>query len=880
MKKMRIALRLTLAFSVMVLLAGILGGVGLIQVGLVWEQTVNLYEHPFQVSRAALDVQVNINAMHRTMKDVVLAEDAAEIQGYLDLIDINVERTLADFAVLFSQFLGERAAVQTAYDQFLSWEPIRRSVVDMKLAEQHQEAVSITKTVGADHADMLNASVALMVDFASDKARTFMADAEASKDRHIRSVIVLLLISMAAAVIIALLVNKTTIRPILIMRDDLQELLITNREQAERILKLSEHRFEVALRSVPFPTFVHAEDGEVLMVSESFEHVSGYTRADVPTVSAWVARAYPDRTSEMKSYIERLYHLDAVDVNQDVEVTCKDGSKRLWTFSAAPLGPQADGRRVVISMAMDVTQAKQYEQLISEEKERLSVTLRSIGDGVITTDVEGRVLLMNKVAESLTGWDQREALGRRLEEVFNIIHEETRKPHVNPVERVLETGGIIELENHTVLVAKDGKERIIADSGAPVRDRESLIIGVVLVFRDQTEAIKLQNRLQRNDKLESLGILAGGLAHDFNNLLGALFGYIELAKTESTEEEVRKYLTHAIEVFDRAKALTHQLLTFARGGDPIRKHMRIDALVRKNTTFILAGTDIAVDYHIDKELWPCRVDEHQIGQVVDNLIINASQAMPHGGVIRISLENVHVEETKTDQLEVGDYVTLSVEDSGEGIPIDLLKKIFDPFFTTKPSGNGLGLATCYSIVKQHDGIIDVSSVVGKGSCFTIYLPRDEGDAELETLQSDRPDPKHRGSGIVLVLDDEHAVRDVVRRMIQSMGYEVVTAVEGDSAIRKAEEVRSSGRLIVAALLDLTIQGGRGGYESVEEIRALFPECAIFATSGYSNNPIIARPTEFGFTASINKPFRSQELVKLFSRHLGVSHKGSSTEPVQ
>ena len=880
MKKMRIALRLFLAFSVMVFLAGIVGVVGISQIGLVWNRTVDLYGHPFLVSRAALDVQVNINAIHRSMKDVVLSESTAEMQEYLVKIDKNVEKTLADFSVLFKNFLGERETVQRAYDNFLAWEPIRQSVIDLKLAGQDREAIEITKTVGADHVDTLNASVDLMLEYAANKAQEFMKDAETSKDRHLYTSIALLIISMVAAAVIGVLMNSTTIKPIITMRDHLQDLLVTNREQAERILQLSEHRFEVALRSVPFPTFVHAEDGEVLMVSESFERISGYTLEDVPTVSAWVNRAYPGRSSEMKDYIDHLYHLDRVEVNHDVEVTCKDGTKKIWTFNAAPLGPQADGRRVVISMAMDVTQAKQYEQMISEEKERLSVTLRSIGDGVITTDTEGKVLLMNRVAESLTGWTQRDAIGEDLEKVFKIIHEETRKPHVNPVKRVLETGSIIELENHTVLLAKDGKERIIADSGAPVRDKNSRIIGVVLVFRDQTEAIKLQNSLQRNDKLESLGILAGGLAHDFNNLLGGLFGYIELARVESAEEKVRDYLANATEVFNRAKALTQQLLTFARGGDPIRKHMRIDDLVRKNTTFILAGTDIAVDFQIEADLWNCRVDQHQIGQVVDNLVLNASQAMVNGGVIKIRLENIHVEEGKKNQLRSGDYIALSVEDSGVGIPIDLMKKIFDPFFTTKPSGNGLGLATCYSIVKQHDGIIDVSSMVGRGSCFTVYLPRDDGDELPDVVHqpTDGQEAKHVGSGLILLLDDEHAVRDVVRRMIQSMGYEVITAVEGDSAIRKAGELLASGRTIIAALLDLTIQGGRGGYESVNEIREMFPGCVIFATSGYSNNPIIAHPEEFGFDASIHKPFRLQDLMELFSEHLGHLKNHTTTGP--
>ncbi len=233
------------------------------------------------------------------------------------------------------------------------------------------------------------------------------------------------------------------------------------------------------------------------------------------------------------------------------------------------------------------------------------VTLRSIGDGVITTDESGRVQIINHIAEGLTGWKQYEAVGRPLEEVFHVIHEEDRTRHENPYVKVMETGNIVELKSNTLLIAKDGTERVIVDSSSPIRYENGEIIGAVVVFRDQTEARKIQERMQRTDKLESLGVLTSGLAHDFNNLLGGVFGYVELAQACSTEDEVKSYLSEASDVFERARGITHQLLNFSQGGKPVQKAFRIDELVKKDTSFILSGTNIAVEYHIPDDVSLC-----------------------------------------------------------------------------------------------------------------------------------------------------------------------------------------------------------------------------------------------------------------------------------
>lgn len=277
-------------------------------------------------------------------------------------------------------------------------------------------------------------------------------------------------------------------------------------------------------------------------------------------------------------------------------------------------------------------QRKQLEKNLVEEKKRLEVTLHSTGDGVIATDIEGNVTVLNRVAEQLTGWTQEEAIGKPLNEVFHVINENTRKRIPNPVATVLETGRIVGLINHAVLISRDGTERIIADSGAPIHDELGNLFGVILVFRDITETRRLEEELHRLDKLESIGTLAGGIAHDFNNLLTGIIGYISLARRHvEPQSKADKGLIEAEKASWRARDLTQQLLTFASGGLPIKKTVSITELIKESATFALRGSNVKGEYSLPDDLWRVEIDEGQINQVMTNLVINAVEAMPGGG---------------------------------------------------------------------------------------------------------------------------------------------------------------------------------------------------------------------------------------------------------
>ncbi len=536
---------------------------------------------------------------------------------------------------------------------------------------------------------------------------------------------------------------------------------------------------------------------------------------------------------------------------------------------AARIAPILDAR---LQRDRQEKERRQAEDALANEKERLAVTLRSIGDGVITADVHGRVVMLNKAAEEMTGWSQEDAAGRPFSEVFRIINEKTRQTIQSPVERSLASGGIVELENHTILITRNGEERLVADSAAPIRDPESRIVGVVLVFRDVTEKRRMEKEIQKAQQLESIGILAGGIAHDFNNLLTAVLGNISLAKMYVEDgDRVFQKLAEAEKASLRARDLTQQLLTFSRGGAPVKKMAPIADIVRESATFTLSGSKTTCRFQIEEGLWPIEVDEGQFSQVINNLVMNADQSMPAGGLIDVTCRNVYVGAECLLPLKDGRYILVSIRDYGTGIPEESMDKIFEPYFTTKKNGKGLGLATVYSIVRNHDGHIEVTSQLGEGTTFSVYLPCSE------TLEAQVPskEPKSSGTaatshrGNILVMDDEENIRDVAGEMLAFLGYSVDFANDGEEAAALYRQALETGQPYSAVLMDLTIPGGMGGKEAIGILRDMDPDVKGIVSSGYSNDPIMADFRAYGFSGIISKPYKLNELKKVLEQ-LGAS----------
>lgn len=524
-----------------------------------------------------------------------------------------------------------------------------------------------------------------------------------------------------------------------------------------------------------------------------------------------------------------------------------------------------DGRTVRLEIATDITDKKEAERALAAEKEQLAVTLDSIGDAVITTDTNGCVVLMNPIAEQLTGWNNNEATGRSLDKIFNIINELTGVPCENPVKKVLASGQIVGLANHTALISRDGKKRSIADSGAPIITSSGETIGVVLVFRDVTDQYRLERELEKVRKIESLGLLAGGIAHDFNNMLAAILGNIDLSLLDpNLGGKTRKRLEDAVKASLRARDLTRQLLTFAKGGQPIRQAAILPEIIKDSIDFILHGSDVKCRYQFADDLYLVAVDRSQISQVVQNLALNALQAMNEGGALEVSCNNADCIDVDAVPLESDrKYVQIQITDQGKGIPVDIIDKVFDPYFSTKTQGSGLGLSIVHSIISKHEGHVQVESTPGKGTTFIIYLPAAAGEPEQPQQQPEKA-WNNQLRGKILVMDDEEPVRQTICLMLEEFELESLQATNGEEAVHLYQEYLGTEHPISLTILDLTVPGGMGGKETAQKILALDPDARIVVASGYSQDPIMANYREHGLSAVLAKPFDLDELEKVLN----------------
>ena len=507
----------------------------------------------------------------------------------------------------------------------------------------------------------------------------------------------------------------------------------------------------------------------------------------------------------------------------------------------------------------DISDRKRLEQSLVAEKDRLVTTLQSLDEGIITTDREGRITFFNPLAEQITEWAHKDALSRPLQDVFRLHNEVPDSGNEAILQFASASSALTESNAPQYLITKNGNQRTISIRETPIRDHNSHLMGTVIVFHDITDQHRHQDEQQRISKLNSLGVLAGGLAHDFNNLLTTILGNVFVAKLRMVPQDpLTQNLEQAEQACLRAKELTQQLLTFAKGGAPIKTSIALGDLLRKSAIFALSGSSISCHFDIPNDLWPLDADASQLRQVIQNITINARQAMAEGGHFSIRVENAGLHTLLTlpsPTLPIGNYVKISFEDQGAGISEQDLPNIFDPYFTTKPGASGLGLATAHSIIQQHQGHISVHSDIGKGTTFTVYLPSSYStvDVTRQTI------PKGRGR--ILVMDDEQSIRRMVEDALTQFGYEVSVVEDGQAAIDLFSEAQTSRKAFDAVLLDLTIPGGMGGKEAIQHLRRLDPYVKAIVTSGYSDDPIMSDFQAYGFQAILVKPYKIVDLAK-------------------
>ena len=594
------------------------------------------------------------------------------------------------------------------------------------------------------------------------------------------------------------------------------------------------------------------EDGitnKLIYANRALSKLTGY---DEPELAAAITRLLTELRCESKPE-EKLFNCCLLE-RREFLFTRKDGSRFWAEVELLPLQEHDSGCFLLMRDISRRMQALEHEEKASE---KLAVTLGSIGDGVITTDTDGRIDYANYEAERLLERCSAELRGRYLAESIHLKDAHSHEEVTLPMAQVFRTGEPVGSANDKCLVRRDGEELTLNYQLSPILDHQGRINGCVFVFADISKQTRLEHELQKNQRMESIALLSGGIAHDFNNILTGILGNISLARNCSNPgDQVSTILKSAERSALRARDLTQQLLTFSKGGVPVKTRTSLYSLIRESSSFILSGSNCRCQCKVPQNLWTVEVDEGQISQVINNLLINASQAMKQGGEIEVRAENVEMGARPAIPLEPGFYIKIEVADTGPSIPPENLSRIFDPYFTTKRNGSGLGLATAYSIIKSHEGHIMVDSEVGVGTTFTFYLPAIPS-AVLYTEEAEYQ--LYNGRGRILLMDDEKMVRHIISDMLRHLGYEVDAAPDGMEAIRMYREAVESDHPYDVMIVDLTVPGGLGGTDVAAILLPDFPEAKLVVTSGYTNNPVLLNYAEYGFCATIQKPYTIQQL---------------------
>jgi PAS domain S-box-containing protein len=622
---------------------------------------------------------------------------------------------------------------------------------------------------------------------------------------------------------------------------------VSDRKKDEELLRLSKEKFSTVFHTSPDAvTLTRCGDGKYLAVNEGFTELTGYGIGETTGNSAYGLHVWADPVERQHLLDELAEH--GVVKGMEARFRRKDGSVIVGQVSASSI--EIDGDPCLLSIVRDITQHKQTDRAIRDSEKKL----RSIMDAM-------------PIAIAITDGVTIEYINSCFVKHFGYTLEETPtdrewflRAYPDPVYRaslvdawkadlVASRNNGTPMPTRDVLVTcKDGSVRNTLAYTQIVHDR------ILVIFTDITEREMALKELLKIQKLESLGVLAGGLAHDFNNILTGIIGNISLAKMfVHSSQEAYKSLERAEKASWRASDVARQLLVFAKGDQPVKKLVNPGKVVEEAVSLALSGTPVRGEVQIPASLHAIEADEGQISQAFHNVVINAVQSMPSGGTLTVCAENVVLSGKNSLGLPAGDYVMVSCADEGCGISEDDQKKIFDPYFSTKAGGTGLGLASTYAIISKHGGHVGVSSSLGNGALFTMHFP------STGRLDTGKPSEKavsttDQAEGTVLVMDDDEMVRELAAITLAHAGYTVQTCINGDEAIALYRAAKDAGTPFTATIMDLTIPGGMGGVEAARRILAYDPDAVLIVSSGYSEDPVMANFKAYGFCAAIEKPY--------------------------
>ena len=619
---------------------------------------------------------------------------------------------------------------------------------------------------------------------------------------------------------------------------------VTDRVRAEAALRQSEENFRLINENILDVFYMRAPSfGNVIYVSPAYEELWGRTKESLyASPQSFLDGIHPE-DREMVTAKVSAANFQGIPWKIEYRVMRPDGSLRWIQDRGFPIKDDQGNLCLVTGVATDITERK-----LTNEAFKKLVVKAPIGIFIVQNR---QIKIANPGLQAITGYREEELIGKDSCSYVAPGYEKFVRENIFCM-----LNGLSSLPFEFQIITKNGEKKWVMESVTPIEHEGEPAI--VVYMMDISTYKKLEAQLLQAQKMEAVGILAGGVAHDFNNILTAIMGNIGLALLdEQIGPRVKERLVLSEQACLRAQALSQQLLTFAKGGAPVKKIVSIAKLLKEAAGLALSGSQSRGEFSIPGDLWPVEADGGQISQVFDNLLINADQSMPEGGIITVGAENILGDAEANLPNPKGKYVKLSFTDQGVGISTKYIDKIFDPYFSTKQKGSGLGLATAYSIIKNHSGLIKVKSHIEVGTTFTLYLPAlEEGAPEKQETSG-----SVRGQGRVLVMDDEEMVRQVSTGMLDYLGYEADFASDGSQAIEKFVKAQAAGRPFAVVILDLTIPGGMGGKEAIKELLKIDPQVKVIVSSGYSDDPIMADFQKYGFSGVIAKPYRIVELSK-------------------